>query len=427
MQNETLMRFFPLNALSDNALTALGDAVQIQEYLDEDYVFRLGEEISDLYYVLEGTVQIMDIESRTKQELAHDSDNARHPFSLSVPSGAVAIARPRTRILKVDYEHLCKLMPNEAEFRSKVKPGRKADTATTEPEKVDAAPEYLEMPAEVEETLHKVKAELDAKPAPQATSVAKSRAKAQERKPEKKSGKKPEKKVAVPEVTNEVVEIDQSTPKHEETRIRSEKAVVKAKPEKAEVQKPESRAARDVPSVREAAAAKEQEKRKGLTGKRKSVATMVDELKEFLSSDIVLEQNQQIGTHDEPASSGFLASAKEVLFSDIKLVSQKPRVAEILPAMSDPAPSRSARTDTQQVSEPAQESAAGQPAAQEALSESEYREIELQEYLRAMALYKEKKWESAFTAFKALYAANPRTNLYRDYVSRCEEQLSKWY
>ncbi|GEM_PF-2586219 len=428
MDGESLRQFYPLNLLDSKALEALAHGISILEYTDEDYVFRLGEDLKDLFYVLEGSVQVMDIENRSNEVLLHDTPAAQKPFTHDVPAGAVAVAKVRTRVLKVDYPLLCSLLPSGAEALRAIRPGRQAKVEDAPVSTASAEPEYLEMPEGVDKNIQLLQssgksfsrrkmAEAAAKQVPAKAETPSVAAANKSDVAKRKRAEKPVKTTAAAPTRPQAAAQPRQMQPARKPALQKQRTVSDAKalsrvfsdlgvlltseiklesksrpaPSGASSGKIEQKPARKVKplslyddevnpnSPPEAASA---------TPRRKTMSDLLSSTREILYSDVDL--------------TGLFSGAKEVLTSEIKL--QPKNRSQAQSGEDDIVPTE---------------------AVNNQLSDAEYRDIETREYLRAMSLYRKQDWASAHAAFRALYAANPRTNLYRTYAARCQESMSR--
>lgn len=298
LASEQLRTLYPINAVRPEDMDTLKSGIRVQEFEDEDYIYRLGEELNELIYVIKGTVNIMDIEKSTIEVLSQGDDGARNPFTHDVPASAVAVAKCGTRILRVDYGLLSSFLPADPGFEAQCRPGRKAEPQKETPVARNSKTEILEVPESFTRALETLR--------DSGRRVLKSK-KATIR---KKAASKPDKAI---------------------------KAFNRSSPEQT-AKKPVSTPAIDIVATRQ------------------------------IRPDIRTRPVQKV-------------------------------------------------TPMRAVTKKAKKSVEPLPAAKQ-------KEVEMNEYLRAISLFNRNEWAAALAAFDALYVANPNTILYRTYVTRCQKNMT---
>lgn len=342
MNHEDLRYFHPLDKLGPEELEKLISQAEIREFSDSDYVFRLGEELHELLFVLDGAVRVMNIENRTDEQIARGDARARMPLTLNVPQAAVAIAVPPAKILSINFEKMKGLVSSStglADFQpghEEIEEEPEALVESDEPEAIDTPDDFV-LPDR--EMLKKVR-KIELKPL-----------KKQDVEESLYGGRKVKYSFLLDD-------LDDDEPKKEPEALLLE----------SERRKESARRRREI-----------YEKQFGITDDS-----------EVVESDKVSVRNPDEGLDNNQADD---QPAEEVAESQV-----------------DNDSSESESVDQESITIP--------------LAQELHENIETQEYLRAMGLYKQGKWAEAQGVFRALLKANPATILYRQYLARCGKKLA---
>jgi rhodanese-related sulfurtransferase len=105
---------YPLNQLSQDALAELSPAIRASWIRPGAQLFDFGESPDDYFYVLEGSVWLMDQKEETLQALEGASDAERIPLPYTLPSMHRACATREVKILSVDRRRLAETLARHA-------------------------------------------------------------------------------------------------------------------------------------------------------------------------------------------------------------------------------------------------------------------------------------------------------------------------
>lgn len=414
MNHNDLRQFRPFDQLSDSEIAALIGSARIEVYEDSDYIFRLGEDIDDLLYVLQGSVRMMDIEKRTDEYLSHEDERAQEPFTIEVPSASVAVAVPPARILRVDYQALAPLLEADKALQARFRPCREAEPELPEEARPDD-PEPLEPPANF--VLNDDKVLSRGRP----FSPRKLDRKAQEVLRKAYSGY----------VRDDDAAGTLDKPSVLEETVRRRKSVVNPAYGPAEQAGTTHDDEKALPATtyRTATPPPEVPAEPGLQ-KKPAKQAKSDKAKSPDSrqaSPAVEKKTPEVSPKPEPV---ILETAppkrrKTSTLRDFEMFSEDSaastiavRETQIPEIVTAPAKDKAPAVASEKVTAPV----AAEPV-DESSSAEWHEKVETEEYLRALALYRKEEWEEAKAIFEVLLKINPATLLYRQYIDRCEAQL----
>lgn len=396
IESSVLKRFYPMNSLTPGALKVLGDYARIEEYDLGDYIFHLGAEITDLLYVLDGVVEVMDVKNELSEIFSAGEKRSVRSFTDELPASAAAVAKKPARVLRVPCDALSSVLSLDRDVAVDIRPRRRPDPEETKNAAPARAgePDFLELPDFDDDHGMELKPSVaepllqprkpDAKPAV----VASSQIPAAKEKP---LPVKPQAARPVPTVKP-----------------------VEKKPQAAHVQ-----AAKEVPAPKPAAKKKDESITSHLLNLDNSpVANLVTRLS---------TPKPKPGRDDRAAGRPLIRSAvrtesivykrNEGIAGQMLNLDNSPVANYVSSLLSGVKHRLEDAGDVSQRAAPVPESVSQISAAEPS------RPREIDSYMDAMNLYRDEDWVAAHAAFKALAEANPATNLYRVYADRCAGKM----